>query len=209
MSDYVLFDFPRSSASFRVRIALALKNIAYERHAIDLREGEQRSDSYRNVNPAGLVPTLVLPDGTALTQSLAIMRYLESISGPPLFPADPLENAIVSAMALLIACDIHPLNNLRALNYIQKELGASDAQKSAYYAHWVCDGFAALNAEVGRHGGRYCYGDTVTVADICLVPQMANARRFDVDVSEYPHLVKRDAALMTLEAFQKAVPSEQ
>ena len=198
MSGYVLFDFPRSSASFRVRIALALKNIAYDRQAIDLREGEQRGDTYRTVNPAGLVPTLVLPDGTALTQSLAIVRYLDCVSGPPLFPADPLENAIVSAMALLIACDIHPLNNLRALNYIQKELGASDAQKSAYYAHWVRDGFAALNAEVGRHGGQYCYGDTVTVADICLVPQMANARRFDVDVSEFAHLVKRDAALMEI-----------
>ena len=208
MSGYVLFDFPRSSASFRVRIALALKSIAYDRQAIDLREGEQRGDTYRTVNPAGLVPTLVLPDGTALTQSLAIIKFLDSISGPPLFPADPIEHAVVSAMALLIACDIHPLNNLRALNYIQKELGSSETQKSAYYGHWVREGFAALNAQVGRHGGQYCYGDTVTVADICLVPQMANARRFDVDVSEFAHLVKRDAALMALDAFQKAAPAE-
>ena len=208
MSGYVLFDFPRSSASFRVRIALALKNIAYDKRPIDLRGGEQCGDTYRTVNPAGLVPTLVLPDGTALTQSLAIIKFLDSVSGPPLFPTDPIKNAVVSAMALLIACDIHPLNNLRALNYIQKELGASDTQKSAYYAHWVREGFAALNADVARHGGQYCCGDLVTLADICLVPQMANARRFNVDVSEFSHLVKRDAALMALEAFQTAAPSE-
>jgi maleylacetoacetate isomerase len=175
VSGYTLYDFPRSSASYRVRIALALKGISYSTIAIDLRAGEQRSHDYLDKNPAGLVPALVTPTGDVLTQSLAILRYLDHVAGPKLWPNDPYEQAIVDAMTLTIACDIHPLNNLRVLGYIQNELDAADPAKSEWYGHWVQTGFASLEAQVARHGGTYCYGDHVTAADICLVPQMANA----------------------------------
>jgi maleylacetoacetate isomerase len=206
MSGYVLYDFPRSSASYRLRIALALKGIDYKTQPIDLRSGEQRGGAYLEVNPSGLVPTLVLPDGRRLGQSIALLRYLDSITAPRLFPLDPVDDANVSAMVLTIACDIHPLNNLRVLGYIQSELGASDQAKDIWYRHWVGAGFATLEALVKGQGGSHCYGDRLTAADVCLVPQMANARRFNVDLSAYPELVKRDAMLTSLAPFVAAAP---
>lgn len=207
MSGYLLYDFPRSSASYRVRIALALKALSYEKVAIDLRAGDQRSDGYKAVSTSGLVPALVTPQGETLTQSLAIMRYLDTVASPALFPADPIAQARVSAMALAIACDIHPLNNLRVLGYLQSELGVSDADKSAWYAHWVRVGLTGLEADVAHHGGLYCYGDTITAADVCLVPQLANARRFGVAIDDFSRLIAIDSCLIQLPAFQAAAPA--
>jgi maleylacetoacetate isomerase len=207
MSEFVLYDFPRSSASFRVRIALGLKGISYRRVSIDLRAGEQRGEEYLDICKAGLVPSLQLPDGEVLTQSLAIMRYLDTVAEPRLFPEDPRLDAKVSAMALAIACDIHPLNNLRVLGYLQDQLGVSDADKTAWYSHWVRAGLLPLEAEVAGHGGLYCIGDNLTAADVCLVPQMANARRFEVDLSDLPNLGAVDERLCQLEPFRSAAPA--
>jgi len=207
VSGYVLYDFPRSSASYRVRIALALKGIVYEKRHVDLRAGDQRSEAYRAIAPAGLVPALVIPHGPVLTQSLAILRYLDAVAEPRLFPAHPIAAARVEAMALTIACDVHPLNNLRVLGYLEREFGASAEACSAWYAHWVRAGLATLEAEVARHGGRFCFGDAVTAADVSLVPQMANARRFEVEVGDCPHLFEIDARLREHLAFIAAEPS--
>lgn len=206
MSGYVLYDFPRSSAAYRVRIALAIKGIEYEKRNIDLRGGEQSGQDYLAVTPAGLVPALVLADGAILTQSLAIMRFLDSVTGHRLFPDDPFADARVSALCMAIACDIHPLNNLRVLGYLQRELGASDDDKSRYYSHWVRTGFRSLEAEVARIGGRYCYGDTLSAADACLVPQMANAQRFGVDVRDFRRLAAINERLCAHPAFEAAAP---
>ena len=207
MSGYILYDFPRSSAAYRVRIALALKSVTYTKINVDLRAGEQRGDAYKDVSPIGLVPTLVTPEGYKLSQSLAIMRYLDAITGPALFSINPLDEARVSAMALAIACDIHPINNLRVLGYLQKELGVSDGDKATWYSHWVRVGLAALEDDVALYGGHYCYGDLVTAADVCLVPQLANARRFDVPIDDFPKLLAIDARLNQLPAFQAAAPT--
>ena len=207
MSGYILYDFPRSSASYRVRIALALKGIAYETRLVNLRAGEQSAPDYLALAPAGLVPSLILPDGTMLTQSLAIMRFLDNVSTPRLFPADPLNDARVSALSLAIACDIHPLNNLRVLGYLQTELEVSDDGKSNWYAHWVRAGFTALETEIAKCGGLYCYGDVLSAADVCLVPQMANARRFAVDVSKFPLLTAINDRLCAIPEFIAAEPS--
>ncbi len=206
MADYILYDFPRSSASYRVRIALALKGIDYQTHAIDLRAGEQRAPDYCAVAPAGLVPALMLPDKTILTQSLAIMRFLDTVAEPRLFPCDPLADARVSVLSLAIACDIHPLNNLRVLGYLQNELAVSDNARTDWYAHWVQTGFAALEPEITKYGGLYCYGNTLTAADVCLGPQMANARRFNVDVSAFKLLCEINDRLCTIPAFVAAAP---
>jgi maleylpyruvate isomerase len=206
MADYILYDFPRSSASYRVRIALALKGIDYQTCAVDLRAGEQSAPDYCAVAPAGLVPALVLSDGTILTQSLAIMRYLDTVAEPRLFPREPLADARVSALSLAIACDIHPLNNLRVLGYLQNDLAVSDSARSDWYAHWVQTGFAALETEIARHGGQYCYGDVLSAADVCLVPQMANARRFNVDVSAFPLLSAINDRLCGIPQFMAAAP---
>jgi maleylacetoacetate isomerase len=206
MSGYILYDFPRSSASYRVRIALALKGIDYETRSVDLREGEQNASDYLAVSPAGLVPSLLLPNGIKLTQSLAIMRFLDTVAEPRLFPIDPLSDAHVSALALAIACDIHPLNNLRVLGYLQKELGVSGDAKSDWYAHWVRAGFAALELEISEQGGLYCFGDILSAADVCLVPQMANAKRLNVDLSDFPMLTKINDRLCTMPEFIEAAP---
>ena len=206
MTGYALYDFPRSSASYRVRIALSLKGIGYETHSVDLRAGKQSAPDYLAVAPAGLVPSLRLPDGTILTQSLSIMRYLDTLSEPRLFPTEPVADARVSALSLAIACDIHPLNNLRVLAYLQAVLGASEDAKSDWYAHWVRTGFRALEIEIAQCGGLYCYGDTVTAADLCLVPQMANARRFNVDVSEFRLLCAINDRLCAIPEFVAAAP---
>ena len=203
----ILYDYPKSSAAYRVRIAIAIKGLDVEFRQVNLLEGEQRSEAYRTVASAGLVPALELDDGRILTQSLAIIRYLDTMAGPALWPADPFADAQVSAMAFAIACDIHPLNNQRVLNYLESSLGVDAGQKSAWYAHWIQTGFAALERDVSRIGGRYCAGDEATVVDCCLVPQMFNARRFEVDVSAFPRLVAIDAELRALPAFVAAAPA--
>ncbi len=206
MADYILYDFPRSSASYRVRIALALKGIAYEARTVDIRAGEQNAPDYMAMAPAGLVPSFRLPDGTVLTQSLAIIRYLDTVSAPRLFPENPMADAQVSALSMAIACDIHPLNNLRVLGYLQTELGVSDSAKTDWYAHWVQAGFAALETAIARHGGLYCYGDVLSAADVCLVPQMANAKRFGVEISGFPLLSAINDRLYQIPEFIAAAP---
>ena len=201
-----LFDYSRSSASYRVRIALALKGIAYDRIEVNLLEGAQRNEDYRALNPQGLVPMLDTGE-RRLTQSLAIVEWLESAHpDPALLPADPGDRAHVRALALAIACDIHPLNNLRVLKYLGGALEAAEDARAAWYRHWVAEGFAALEAMAAPHAGRFLFGDSPTLADVCLVPQMFNARRFDVPLDDYPLLVGIDAAAAALPAFAEAHP---
>jgi maleylacetoacetate isomerase len=208
-----LYDYYRSSAAYRVRIALNIKGVAPdERTYVHLRMGGQRAQEYLAVNPQGLVPALALDVGQVLTQSLAIVEYLdETHPDPPLLPPTPAARARVRAIALQIACDIHPLDNLRVLNYLIGTMGASREQKDGWYRHWIDVGFAALERTLARDGatGRYCHGDAPTLADVCLVPQMANARRFDIDVSAYPTLVRIESACNALPAFAAAAPARQ
>jgi maleylacetoacetate isomerase len=201
-----LFDYFRSSACYRVRIALNLKGIDYEAVPINLVEGGQKAPEYRAVNPQGLIPALEI-DGRLLTQSLAIAEYLDSTRPDPrLVPADPFDAAHVRALALAIACDIHPLNNLRVLKYLSGPLGLAQEARDSWYGHWVGEGFAALEAMAAPRAGRFLFGDSPTLADICLVPQMFNARRFEVPLGDYPTLVRADAEACGLEAFAAAHP---
>ncbi len=208
-----LHGFFRSSASYRVRIALNLKGIAYEHAGVHLSKGggEQFAPAFRKLNPQSLVP--VLEDGPlALTQSLAIVEYLdETHPRPPLLPATPSERARVRALALAIACDVHPLNNLRVLNYVSGPMGAGEAGKLKWYHHWIAEGLRPLEAMlVGDPAtGKFCHGDTPGLADCCLVPQLANARRFKCDVAPYPTLVAIEKNCLALEAFQRAAPDQQ
>ncbi len=207
----ILHDYWRSSAAFRVRIALALKGIEPGRRYVHLRKGEQRAAAYLAKNPQGLVP--MLEDGAlALTQSLAIIEYLdETHPSPPLLPAGPAERAWVRAVALAVACDIHPLNNLRALNYLDRELHADEAARNRWYAHWVADGLAAIEKMLAaRPGpGPFCLGSAPTIADVCLVPQVFNAWRYKVPVEPYPLVTGVVDACMKLPAFDLAQPSKQ
>lgn len=185
-----LHDYWRSGAAWRVRIALNLKGLEYAQIAHNLRTGEQHDQAYLALNRQALVPA-VEADGAVLTQSLAIMEWLEEVHpSPPLLPQGATARAHVRAMAAIVACDIHPLNNLRVLNSLHDELGADDAASSAWIARWMHAGFIALEAMILRHGGAYAYGDTPTFADCCLVPQVASARRFNVDLSVYSHIVR-------------------
>ena len=207
-----LYDYFRSSAAYRVRIALQLKSQAPERVFIHLRRGAQRDENYLALNPQGLVPMLVTDEGAVLTQSLAILEWLdETFPQPPLLPADSLGRARVRGIALAIACDIHPLNNTRVLNYLIATLGVTEAQRDGWYRYWVDIGLEALETSLARDKatGRFCHGDTPTVADICLVPQLANARRFAIDVAAYPTLTRIEAACMALPAFAAAAPAKQ
>ena len=208
-----LYDYFRSSAAYRVRIALNLKGIRPdERTFVHLRMGSQRGHDYLALNPQGLVPALALDDGAVLTQSLAIVEYLdETHPEPPLLPADPVERARVRAIALSIACDIHPLNNLRVLNYLIGTLGISREQKDGWYRYWIDVGFEALEKSLARDRatGRFCHGDAPTLADVCLVPQLANARRFEIDLSPYPTLIRIESACQALPAFADAAPARQ
>jgi maleylacetoacetate isomerase len=205
MSDVVLYDFWRSSACYRVRIALNLKGIAYRAVTTDLAKGDQRSADYRAKNPQGFAPMLEI-DGLRLTQSLAICDYLDAtVSDPPFAPGGPAARSKVLAMALVIACDIHPLNNLRILKYLDDPLGVAEGARDDWYRKWVGEGFDALEA-MAAGAGEYLSGATPGLADICLVPQMYNARRFDTDLTAYPTLVRIDAALTALPAFAKAHP---
>jgi len=207
-----LYDYFRSSAAYRVRIALNMKGLTPERAFVHLRKGAQRGDDYLALNAQGLVPALALDDGTLLTQSLAIIEYLdETQPEPPLLPRVATERARVRSIALAIACDIHPLNNLRVLLYLKKTLGVADEQKDGWYKYWVDVGFEALERHLSRDSatGRFCHGDTPTLADICLVPQLANARRMGVDIGPYPTLARIETACVALPAFAAAAPEKQ
>lgn len=201
-----LHDYFRSSAAYRVRIALNLKGIAYERVEVDLRTGAQNDPAFTALNPQGFVPLLEM-DGVRLNQSLAIIDYLDARVAEPRFVShDPVTRSRQLAMALLIACDIHPLNNLRVLKYLKRELHVEDAARDDWYRHWVAEGFAALERMAVDHAGTYLCGDSPGIADICLVPQMYNARRLEVALDDFPTLRRIDAALATLPAFVAAHP---
>jgi maleylacetoacetate isomerase len=208
-----LYDYFRSSAAYRVRIALNLKGVKPdERTFVHLRMGNQRAQDYLALNPQGLVPALALDDGHVLTQSLAIVEYLEeTYPEPPLLPQPAAARARVRAIALQIACDIHPLNNLRVLNYLLGTVGVTKEQKDGWYRYWVDVGFEALEKSLAHDDdtGRFCHGDRPTLADICLVPQIANARRFNIDMSPYPTLTRIEAACNAIEAFAAAAPARQ
>lgn len=204
MSAVVLYDYWRSSAAYRVRIALNLKGVAYQAVPIDLVSGAQQSADYVALNPQGFVPALAI-DGHLLTQSLAIIDYLDAnFAQPPMVPSDPAARSKVLARALTIAADIHPLNNLRVLGYLRSEFGADDAAVRKWYQHWIAAGFVALETGapvIGLFGG-----EQPDMADVCLVPQMANARRFDLPLDAYPRLVRIETALKALPAFAAAAP---
>ena len=201
-----LFDYFRSSTSYRVRIALNLKGVDYERTPIDLLQGRQRDAEYRALNPQGLVPTLEI-DGHRITQSLAIIDYLEATRPePPLLPADPANAAHVRSLALIVSCDIHPLNNLRVLKYLSGTLRGDEETRNAWYSHWVREGLAALEAAAAPSAGRFLFGDAPTLDDVCLVPQLFNARRFNVPLDAYPTLLRADAEASRLEPFAAAHP---
>jgi maleylacetoacetate isomerase len=208
-----LYGYFRSSAAYRARIALNYKGVAYESVAVDLRApvSAQRAPEFLALNPEGLVPVLIDGD-TVVRQSLAIIEYLEETQpAPPLLPRAAAARAQVRALTLAIACDIHPLNNLRVLNYLRDPLAHGDAEVNAWYAHWIARGFTALEEEV-RHlsgAGRHMFGDGVTLADVCIVPQMYNARRQQCDVEPYPRLRAICAHLESLPAFARAAPQAQ
>jgi maleylpyruvate isomerase len=205
----VLHGYWRSGTSYRTRIALELKGLAYEYRAVDLRAGEHKQDAYRALDPQGLVPTLEV-DGHALIQSPAILEWLEErFPEPPLLPNDVFERATVRAMAAIVACDIHPLNNLRVLKSIRHDLGADDAKTAAWTARWITAGFDALERMIEHHGGGWCFGAAPTLADCCLVPQIYSARRFEVPLDAYPRIVAIEARAAAHPAFEAAHPDRQ
>jgi maleylpyruvate isomerase len=205
----VLHGYWRSGTSYRTRIALSIKGLAYEQAPVDLRAGVHKSDAYLALNPQGLVPALETPDGV-LTQSSAILEWLEErYPAPPLLPSAPGERAIVRAMAMAVACDIHPLNNLRVLKYLKHPLEHDQVAIDAWIAHWIAEGFAALEAMIARHGGRFAYGDSLTLADCHLVPQVYAAERYGVDCSLYPRLAESAANAMAEEPVRAAHPQLQ
>jgi len=204
MTETLLFDYWRSSASYRVRIALNLKGVDYQSVPTDLLAASHKAADYVARNPQGFVPMLSI-DGHDLTQSLAIIDYLDAnYPDPPMVSSDPATRAKTLAQALVIAADIHPVNNLRILGYLKSEFGADDAAVAKWYRHWIVEGFAALEAMAPEQG--LFGGDLPNLADVCLVPQMANARRFDTPLDAFPKLVRIDAALQALPAFAKAAP---
>jgi maleylacetoacetate isomerase len=205
-----LHGYFRSSAAFRVRIALNLKGIKYEDAFHHLRKGEHLSDSYARLNPQKLLPTLQLDDGTALTQSLAIMEYLEEMQPEPaLLPRNPIGRAQVRALSLIPACEIHPLQNLRVLKYVRDTYGQDEAGSFAWGRHWNEVGLEAYEKTVAATAGRYSYGDTPGMADTCLVPQVFGAKRFSTDLSRFPKVMAIFDACMKLDAFDRAQPSKQ
>lgn len=206
-----LYSFFNSSTSYRVRIALALKGLDYDYKGINIRVGEQKNDDYRALNPSQGVPLLVEDDGTALSQSMAIIDYLdETHPEPRLLPAEPRARARVLELANAIACDMHPVNNLRILGYLKNRLEVSEEQKNDWYRHWIAEGFGAVEALLERYGhGPYCFGEVPTLADCCLVPQVANAERMGCDLSPYPRVMAVYQHCQRQPAFQQAAPSRQ
>jgi maleylacetoacetate isomerase len=205
-----LFSFFRSSAAYRVRIALNLKGLRYDTVGVHLQKegGLNRKPDYQAINPQMRVPALKLESGEILTQSLAIIDYLDELHPqPPFLPRNPVERARVRALALAIACDIHPLNNVGPLRYLKNELSQDQAKIDTWYHHWILEGFQAIEAMIAP--GPYCFGQDVTLADICLVPQVANARRLKVPLDRFPKIVACDAACAKLPAFDAARPENQ
>jgi maleylacetoacetate isomerase len=206
-----LYGYSRSSAAFRVRIALNLKKLDYDGALIHLRRGDQSEPAYRGINPQGLVPALDI-DGERLIQSLPIIEYLdETHPEPPLLPRDAAGRARVRALAGIVACDIHPLNNLRVLRYLHREFGHGERDVETWYNHWIAAGFAALEdlLATDRRTGRFCHGNAPTLADIALVPQTVNAERYRLDMSPYPTIARIFQTCMTLDAFAAAHPRQQ
>jgi maleylpyruvate isomerase len=206
-----VYGYFRSSAAYRLRIALHLKGLVPEQVFVRLRQQEQASPEYRRLNPLGLVPALE-DDGRILTQSLAIIEYLdETHPEPALLPQSPADRAFVRAIALTIACDIHPIDNLRVLNYLQQNLGVDAAGKDRWYAHWIAEGLGALETQLSRDArvGTHCFGETPTLADICLVPQIFNAERMKCPLDAYPTLRRLAANARALPAFVAAEPGRQ
>ncbi len=206
-----LHTYFRSGTSHRVRIALNLKILAYEQVHVHLLKGEQRQEPYRAVNPQGLVPTLE-DGGTRVTQSLAIIEYLERVHPePPLLPADPAGAARVRSLALVVACEMHPLNNLRVLKYLSRTLGLDQAARDSWSRHWMEQGFAALERRLAAQPetGRFCHGDRPTMADVCLVPQVVSSERWGTDLGPYPTVRRIHDACLELEPFVRAMPANQ
>lgn len=202
-----LYTYFRSSAAYRVRIALNLKGVPFESIPINLLKGDQSAPDYAAVNPQGRVPSLE-SDGSVLVQSPAILEYLEETHPePPLLPSDPVARARVRAACALIACDIHPLNNLAVLRYLKRQLGQEQAAIDAWYVHWIVEGFDALETLIGP--GPFAFGPRPTLADVYLVPQVANARRFKISLNGYPKIAAADAACAALDAFAAAAPERQ
>ena len=206
-----LYGYFRSSASYRVRIALSLKGLGYDLQPVHLRRNEQRAPEFLERNPQGLVPALE-HDDAVLAQSLAIVEYLEErFPEPPLLPASPADRAWVRALAQIVACDIHPINNLRVLQYLENELALDDGARTAWARRWIDDGFAAMEAMLGDdpRTGDHCFGNQPTLADICLVPQVFNSQRFGVDMTRYPTLARIHENCMRLPAFADQAPERQ
>jgi maleylpyruvate isomerase len=205
----ILHDYWRSSAAYRLRIGLNLKGVDYTLVPHDLRAGEQRADDYVAIAPQGLVPALDTGAGV-LTQSLAILEWLDDTHPePPLLPADAMDRAIVRGMAQVVACDIHPVNNLRILKALRSEFGASQEAVDAWTRRWIGEGFAALETMVATHGGAFCFGNSVTLADVLLLPQWYNAERFDLDPAPFPRLAAVVAKARAIRAFADASPDVQ
>lgn len=208
---FKLYNHFRSSASYRVRIALHLKNLPYEYISVHLLNGEQRQAQFAALNPEKLVPVLKTGDDL-ISQSLAIIEYLEDVAPTPaLLPRDPIARAKVRAFALAIACDVHPLNNLRVLQYITKDMGQTDAVKDEWYRHWIAEGLSPLEQLMAARPTQsaFCFGDQPGLADVCLIPQLFNARRTHCDVSPYPTLLNIEANCLAHEAFKRAAPDKQ
>jgi maleylacetoacetate isomerase len=211
VAEFTLYGYFRSSAAFRVRIALNLKRIKPTLDFIHLLKdgGQQHAAEYKTLNPQQLIPALT-HDGHTIGQSLAIIEYLDEVAPqPPLLPPDAAGRARVRQIALAIACDIHPLNNLRVLQYLKRVLGVEEAARTTWQQHWIAEGFAALETMLSGEAGIFCHGASPTLADICLIPQMANARRAGLDLSPYPTLLRIEEAAFRLPAFTNARPENQ
>jgi len=206
-----LYTYFRSSAAFRVRIALNLKGLSYEPVFVHLAKGEHRNADYARVNAQALVPTLELDDGTRLNQSLAIIEYLDEVHRKPaLLPDEGKARARVRSLSDLVACEIHPLNNLRVLQHLKRALGQNEDQVNAWYRHWIADGLTKFEAELASgKKGQFCYGDSPTMADCCLVPQIFNAKRYSCELAPYPITMRVFEQCMKLDAFDRAQPAKQ